>query len=85
VPLEDTGGIIYATTNYMTQAAPQLKTGDLIQLIRPTAGVVAGTRGIILGQFTFDLLYDVRFDGYAAPRFVHKRDVVPAPPAASTA
>ncbi len=69
----------------MTRTAPQLKTGDVIQLIRPTAGVATGTRGIILGQFTFDLLYDVRFDGYAAPRFVHKRDVVPAPPAASTA
>jgi hypothetical protein len=69
----------------MTQAAPQLKTGDLIQLIHPIAGVAAGTRGIILGQFTFDLLYDVRFDGYSAPRLVHKRDVVPAPLEVTTA
>jgi hypothetical protein len=63
----------------MTHAAPQLKTGDLIQLIRPTAGVVAGTRGIILYGFTFDPFYDVRFDGYAGPRLVHKCDVAPAP------
>jgi hypothetical protein len=69
----------------MTHAAPQLKIGDVVQLIRPIAGVAAGTRGIILGQFTFDPLYDVRFDGYAVPRLVHKRDVVPTTPETSTA
>jgi len=69
----------------MTHAAPQLKTGDLIELVRPIAGVAAGTRGIVVGYFTFDLLYDVRFDGYAAPRLVHKRDLAPAPKEASTA
>jgi hypothetical protein len=63
----------------MTQAQPQLKTGDLIQLIRPIAGVAAGTRGIILWGFRFDPLYDVHFDGVAVPRLVHKRDVAPAP------
>jgi hypothetical protein len=69
----------------MTHATPQLKTGDVIQLIHAIAGVAVGTRGIIVGQFTFDLLYDVRFDGYVLPRLVRKRDVVPAPPEASTA
>jgi hypothetical protein len=47
----------------MTQAQPQLKTGDLIELIRPIAGVAAGTRGIILWGFRSDPLYDVHFDG----------------------
>jgi hypothetical protein len=56
-------GIIYATNEHMTQAQPQLKTGDLIQLIRPIAGVAAGTRGIILWGFRSDPLYDVHFDG----------------------
>ncbi|HJZ50286.1 MAG TPA: hypothetical protein VKE41_24115 [Roseiflexaceae bacterium] len=69
----------------MTRAAPQLKTGDEIQLIRPIVGVAAGTRGIILREFTFDPLYDVRFDGHAVPRLVHKRDVAPTTPEASTA
>jgi hypothetical protein len=65
--------------------ADRLGEGDLIELIRPIAGVAVGTRGIILRQFTFDPLYDVRFDGYALPRLVSKRDVVPAPKEASTA
>lgn len=69
----------------MTHAAPQLKTGDAIQLIHPIKGVAAGTRGTILYRFTFDPFYDVRFDGYAMPRLVRKRDVAPAPPAPSTA
>jgi hypothetical protein len=69
----------------MTQTAPQLKTGDSVQLIRPIAGVAVGTRGIILYRFTFDPFYDVRFDGYAAPRLVHKRDVALAPLEAVTA
>jgi len=72
-------GIFYATHRDMRQAALQLKTGDVVELIQPIAGVAAGTRGIIVGHFTFDLLYDVRFDGYVAPRLVHKRDVVPMP------
>jgi len=63
----------------MIHAAPQLKTGDLVQLVRPTAGVPAGTRGIILYGFSFDPFYDVRFDGYAMPRLVNKRDVALAP------
>jgi len=63
----------------MTHAAPQLKRGDLIELLRPIAGVAAGTRGVVVGDFTFDWLYDVRFDGYALPRLVSKRDVAPAP------
>jgi hypothetical protein len=78
-------GIINATPQHMTQAIPQLKTGDVIQLIHPIGGVAAGTRGIIVGQFTFDLLYDVRFDGYVMPRLVYKRDVAPVPPKAVTA
>jgi hypothetical protein len=52
---------------------------DLMQLVRSTAGVAAGTRGVILYGFTFDPFYDVRSDRYAAPRLVHKRDVTPAP------
>lgn len=71
-------GITYAISEHMAYIAPQLKPGDLIELIRPIAGVAAGTRGIIVGQFTFDWLYDVRFDGYVLPRLVSKRDVVPA-------
>jgi hypothetical protein len=71
-------GIIYALNHDMAQAAPQLKTGDVVELIQPIAGVAVGTRGIIVGQFTFDLLYDVRFDGYVMPRLVRKRDVVRA-------
>lgn len=63
----------------MTRAAPQLKKGDRVQLIRPIAGLMVGTRGIILQRFTFDPLYDVCFDGYAAPRLVNKRDLAPAP------
>jgi hypothetical protein len=64
----------------MTQAAPQLKKGDSVQLIRPIAGVAVGTQGTILHRFTFDPLYDVCFDGYPAPRLVNKRDLAPAPP-----
>src|SRR5262245_51523529 len=78
-------GTIYAVHHHMTQLAPQLKTGDLIELIRPIPGVAAGTRGIILRRFTFDSLYDVRFDGHAGPRLVNKRDVAPAPMEAPTA
>jgi hypothetical protein len=59
--------------------ADRLGEGDRIQLIRPIAGVAAGTRGIILRQFTFDPLYDVWFDGSSMPRLVYKRDVAPAP------
>jgi hypothetical protein len=73
-----TKGIIYATTHHMTRAAPQLKKGDRVQLIRPIAGVAVGTRGIILRRFTFDSLYDVWFDGYAAPRLVNTRELAPA-------
>jgi hypothetical protein len=65
--------------------ADRLREGDLVELIRPIAGVAAGTRGIFLMQFTFDPLYDVRFDGYAMPRLVNKRDVAPIPPEAATA
>ena len=72
-------GTIYAVVHNMTHAAPQLKTGELVELIRPITGVPAGTRGIILQRFTFDPFYDVHFDGYAMPRLVNKRDVAPAP------
>jgi hypothetical protein len=63
----------------MTRATPQLKQGDRVQLIRPIAGLRVGTPGIILRRFTFDPLYDVWFDGYAAPRLVNPRDLAAAP------
>ena len=69
----------------MTRAAPQLKKGDSVQLIRPIAGVAVGTRGIILRRFTFDPLSDVWFEGYSAPRLVNTRDLAPTPAEASTA
>jgi hypothetical protein len=50
-----------------SQDAYAAEKGGSIQLIRPIAGVAVGTRGIILRRFTFDRLYDVWFDGYAAP------------------
>jgi len=85
MPLALYQGHTYCYTDSMTHAEPQLNMGDAIRLIRPIAGVAAGTRGIFLRRFTFDPLYDVWFDGSAAPRLVHKRDVAPAPPEASTA
>jgi hypothetical protein len=63
-----------------TLVKPQVNAGNRVQLIRPIAGVVVGTRGTILRRFQFDPLYDVYFDGYAAPRLVNPRDLAPAPP-----
>jgi hypothetical protein len=85
MPLVESRGHTFCYANSMTPAEPQLNIGDPIRLIRPIAGVAAGTRGIFLRRFTFDSLYDVWFDGSAAPRLVHKRDVAAAPPEASTA
>lgn len=60
-------------------AQPQWAAGNRIQLVRPITGVAAGTCGTVLGRFTFDLFYDVCFDGYGAPRLVDKWNLAPAP------
>jgi hypothetical protein len=64
----------------MTQPEHQFKAGDRVQLIRPFGGVAAGTYGTILTRFTLTPLYDVRFDGYNAPRIVQGRYLALAPP-----
>jgi hypothetical protein len=61
-----------------TRETPELHIGDRIQLVHPIIGVAAGTRGCVLRCYTFDPLYDICFDGYAAPRLVNKRDVTAA-------
>ncbi|HEX9370822.1 MAG TPA: hypothetical protein VF897_07435 [Roseiflexaceae bacterium] len=60
------------------ELAPIFSVGDRVQTVRSLDGIPSGSIGSILTQFARSDLYDVRFDGCAAPRVVHCRILAPA-------
>ena len=65
----------------MTPPVHRFREGERVQLIQPFDAVAAGTYGTILTWFMGSSLYDVRFDGYTAPRIILDRYLAPVPPA----